>query len=318
MKYFVCYNEIFSNDDLNKREVIRTEAYNLTIKFLTRKQIEGNFICDEFNQLKSFFESKDFTNIYFLSPYIINQNQLVKDMMKIVTSSGETNVFIKLFQQIKDEVNQIKAGSIITSNKYVKVNTADEYLEKYLENPESRVVLDLQDKEEIDILNNNLIEGVKSEDINLSTLYVKLESKKVNNEESLLKLIDILNNLNSSSPIVFNQLAELYQNKYYTKEDKYTKIINCYLKSAIKDNGHANYMLGFIHFTGQGVQKDERLALEYFQKAADANDPDAISGLGIYYLTHNNKQKAKEYLSKSASMLDYKALLLLDTDFYRQ
>lgn len=318
MKYFVCYNEIFSNDDLNKREVIRTEAYNLTIKFLTRKQIEGNFICDEFNQLKAFFESKDFTNIYFLSPYIINQNQIVKDMMKIVTSSGETNVFNKLFQQIKDEVTQIKAGSIITSNKYLKVNTADEYLEKYLENPESRTILDLQDKDEIEVLNDNLIEGVKNKDVNLSVLYTKTESKKINNQESLLKLIDILNNLNSDSPLVYNQLAELYQNKYYTNEDKTEKIISCYSYSASKNNGHANYMLGFIYFTGQGINKDENLALSYFEKAANENDPDAISGLGIYYLTHNDKAKAKEYLSKSASMLDYKALLLLDTDFYRQ
>ncbi len=320
MKYFVCYNEIFSNDDLNKREVIRTEAYNLTIKFLTRKQIPNNFICEEFNQLKAFFESKEFTDVYFLSPFIINQSKLSKDMMKIVISSGESNIFNNLFQTVKNEFNQIKAGSIIISNKYIKVNTADEYLEKYLENPSSRLVIDLQDKEEWKILNENINNGVKKGDVNLTVLYVKIKEKEVSSLEDVIKLINMLAKIeiNCKSQLIYNQLASLYQNKYYTKEDKVDKIIENYTKAYNLNDGHACYMLGFMYFTGQGFKKDEQKALAYFEQAAKQDDPDAISGLGIYYLTNNDKQKAKEYLSKSASMLDYKALLLLDTDFYRK
>lgn len=320
MKYFVCYNEIFLNDDLNKREVIRTEAYNLTIKFLTRKQIPNNFICDEFNQLKAFFESKEFTDVYFLSPFIINQSKLSKDMMNIVVSSGESNLFNQLFQEIKNEVNQIKAGSIIISNKYIKVSSADEYLEKYLQDPSSRLVIDLQDKEEWKILNENINNGVKSKDINLTILYTKLKEKEVKNINDLLELIDMLEKIESNckQALIYNQLSKLYQNKYYTKEDKLSKIIENYTKADELDDGHAAYMLGLMYFTGTGFKKDEQKALSYFEKASKKDDPDAISGLGIYYLTHNDKQKAKEYLSKSANMLDYKALLLLDTDFYRK
>ena len=69
------------------------------------------------------------------------------------------------------------------------------------------------------------------------------------------------------------------------------------------------------YLTGNGIHKDYNLALKYLTKSAQLNNINAYGGLGIYYLVNNNKEEAKKWLEKSASQNDYKALLLLDTDF---
>ncbi len=322
MRYFASYTEIFNNNDSTKREIIRLQAYNLAISFLTRKQVKGNYIVDEINELKKYFESDEFCKIYFLSPYILKEANLVKDIMNLVVSSGESNTFHKLFTTIKKEVKTISESSNFTFKKYIKVETADEYLQVYLSSKQHyEEVIDLEDKQEIKILNKNLEDGLAQNNEELSILYIKLKSKEVKSTLDLEKLIQIGLNLSKkfpTNPEIDYVLSYLYSNIYYTKKDKFTQIFNYLLKASNYNYSPALFMVGFLYFTGQGIQKNEEEALKYWSKAASLNNLDAISGLGIYYLSHGDKLKAKQYLQKSANSGDYKAILLLDTDFDRK
>ena len=315
MQYFVSYKEIFQNNDHIKKEILRLKTYQALIKFLDRKKIEGNYISEIFETFKNYFTSKEFQNIYFLSPFILNENKLVKDMMKLVISSGETNSFNKLFNEIKEEVNEISTSKISVTENYIKVNTADEYLQKYYENPNNYYYLNNPQEEYI--LDSNLLNGLANNNLQLSVLYLIREEEKAKNLEDIKFLIKIAKNLLTRFPnnnLLDKAIAKLYQNHFYNLKDKEENIFNYYLKAADSDS-EAMYYVGMAYLTGNGIHKDYNLALKYLTKSAQLNNINAYGGLGIYYLVNNNKEEAKKWLEKSASQNDYKALLLLDTDF---
>ena len=63
-------------------------------------------------------------------------------------------------------------------------------------------------------------------------------------------------------------------------------------------------MLGVLYYFGNGVDRDYRQAVEYFQRAANANDAAAQYHLGLCYLeSHGVRQdpvKARELLQLAA------------------
>ena len=54
---------------------------------------------------------------------------------------------------------------------------------------------------------------------------------------------------------------------------------------ARKGNAKAQYNLGLVYTTGQAVQKDERIAAQWFHKAAEQGLIDAQYRLGLLYHT---------------------------------
>lgn len=320
MKYFISYSEIFLNDDQTKREIVRLKAYNLAIKFLTRKQIPGNYIVQELNNMKSYLESKEFTDTYFLSPYILNENQLDKDIMKLIVSSGETNTFNSLLNELKNEINQIKAGVLLTPNKYVLVNSADEYLSLYLANPHGNIIYELNNDNEKKILDENIQQGINKGNIYLTILYFKIELNEITNFQDFDLLysnaLKMLNKFNNADAYLI--LAKICENKFNRDKNKYIQAFNYYKKASELGSPCGQFLLGFSYFKGQGCQKDVNKALEYYNLSAKQNYVDALTGLGVYYLVNNDKVKAKEYLLQAAKQNDYKAMLLLDTDFERK
>lgn len=321
MKYFVNYTQVFGKDESTKRESLRLQSYNMLIHFLTRKQIEGNLICYEFNKVKAYFESKDFTNVYFLSPYIINQTQFVKDMMEVITSSGETNRFNKIFDITQEEVKMISTGRSFQSSQYIQVNSADEYLTKYLENPHSINQLDLNDPREKEVVMANVVDGYLSGNAILSVLYFKLLIKNATSEADIKKVIKMAEELavkDSSDLDLYTTLANAYNNQYYQDKDKNDKVFYWYQRASCFNDPDSLYMLGLCYFLGIGTPKDRLKSVSIWKEAARMNNSDAASGVGVYYLSIGDKIQAKPWLLKSAAKGDYKALLLLDTDFDRK
>ncbi|MCI2069616.1 MAG: hypothetical protein LKJ88_08700 [Bacilli bacterium] len=321
MKYFVNYTQVFGKDESTKRESLRLQSYNMLIHFLTRKQIEGNVICYEFNKMKAYFESKDFTNIYFLSPYIFNQTQFVKDMMEVITSSGETNRFNKIFETAKEEIKMISTGRSFQSAQYIKVDSADEYLAKYMDNPHSINQLDLEDPHEREVVMANVMDGYLSGNEILSVLYFKLLIKYAASEADIKKVIRLAEELaskNNNDLDLFTTLAKAYNNQYYQEKDKNEKVFYWYQKASCFNDPDSLYMLGLCYFLGIGALKDRLKAVSIWKEAAQMNNSDAASGIGVYYLSIGDKTQAKPWLVKSAAKGDYKALLLLDTDFDRK
>lgn len=84
----------------------------------------------------------------------------------------------------------------------------------------------------------------------------------------------------------------------------------------IPDNHRAQYILGILYFYGLGVKGNEQRAINYFQKSAEGNNPDAMNYLGqIYYKgtteTSQNLEEAKKWFQKAADMHDTDAMYQL-------
>ena len=73
MRYFVPFSEL---KNISSKEDFRQLMYQETIRFLTRKQIQGNPIVAEFNRFKAYFESRPFVLVYFLSPFVLRESVL--------------------------------------------------------------------------------------------------------------------------------------------------------------------------------------------------------------------------------------------------
>lgn len=321
MRYFVSYANIFSGDDNSKRESLRLQTYNMIIHFLTRKNPDTNFICYEFKNLKNYFESKEFTSVYFLSPYVLNENQLSKDLIKVVMESGETNSFNEITKEIKDEVKSLKAGTNFETANLIRVATADAYLDTYLADQNSLNEIELNDAQEQKALMSTLISGYKKGDYVLSVLYLKLLTINASSEKDIVDTVamaSVLDKNNPNNTDIKILIAKCYNHQLYQKPDKYTNVFAWYKKAADLNNSEALYMIGLIYFLGLGKNKNKENSMLYWSKAAALNNPDAISGIGIYYLSIGNKAMAKTFLERSAESGDYKALLLLDTDFDRK
>ena len=63
------------------------------------------------------------------------------------------------------------------------------------------------------------------------------------------------------------------------------------------DDPFANARLGAMYYNGLGVTKDKKKAFEHLQKGETANQPDALTMLGLYFLlgvdTQPNLERAK-------------------------
>jgi tetratricopeptide (TPR) repeat protein len=320
MRYFVSYSQVFGNKDERKRQSLRLDSYNILIQFLTRKNIPGNPISEEFASMKSYFESRDFTSVYFLAPFILNENQIVKDIMGVITTSGETNSFNKIKKDILDEVSTLKAGRSFLYSKRIKVKTADEYLDAYLKNPDSEDSIELDDPAELSILLENEKVGYAKGEIKLSILYLEhllLNSETQSDVEEIINMAMMLLNSHPDNSALCMFIAKLYNNQYYQKKDKYSSYCNWLKKAADLKNQNAMCLLGLCYFLGLGIPKNEKSALKCWKDSASLDNDDALSLLGVYYLSKGDKAQAKPYLITSAANGNYQAMLLLDTDFDR-
>ena len=66
-----------------------------------------------------------------------------------------------------------------------------------------------------------------------------------------------------------------------------------------------NY-LGIMYFDGTGVSKDEKLGIQWLQKAADLNNDKAMVNLGVMYLmgisVPQDKELGIQWLQKAADL----------------
>ena len=84
----------------------------------------------------------------------------------------------------------------------------------------------------------------------------------------------------------------------------YTDPLVAWEDLARKVNPKAQYNLGLVYTTGQAVQKDERIAAQWFRKAAEQGLIDAQYRLGLLYHTGHgvepNMQEAAHWYRKAA------------------
>ena len=93
------------------------------------------------------------------------------------------------------------------------------------------------------------------------------------------------------------------------KDEK--KAVEWYEKAAAQGNAGAQYNLGVSYYNGQGVGKDEKKAVEWYEKAAAQSDADAQYALGVCYENGKgvvkDEKKAVEWYEKAATQGDAQA-----------
>ena len=89
-----------------------------------------------------------------------------------------------------------------------------------------------------------------------------------------------------------------------------------YMSLAAQGNADAQYGLGLLYFKGEGVPKNDALAVKWFRKAADQGNADAQSFLGFLYYKGQgipqNYATAAEWFRKAAVQGNAEAKNFLD------
>lgn len=118
----------------------------------------------------------------------------------------------------------------------------------------------------------------------------KTESKEVAKEESEKVTKNWINNEASK------QLQEKIKELEIDAQEKIAKAVQN-AKDEIKQQSKAeeHFMQGNSHFHNKDYEK----AKEYYQKAADMGNSDALNNLGVLYSKQGNYEKAKEYYLKA-------------------
>jgi hypothetical protein len=65
-------------------------------------------------------------------------------------------------------------------------------------------------------------------------------------------------------------------------EDK-TAALNCYLAAAGKGDSAAESTVGIFYYTGYGAPVDYKKSLDWLEKSADQDNPDALTALSVYF-----------------------------------
>jgi TPR repeat protein len=107
-----------------------------------------------------------------------------------------------------------------------------------------------------------------------------------------------------------SNLGWLYENGQGVTQD-YTKAREWYQKAAEAGNTDAMINLGVMYGTGRGVTRDYGKARQWYQKAIEAGSTDAMNNLGLLYATARDYRKALEWFQKGADADNAKAMYSL-------
>lgn len=98
--------------------------------------------------------------------------------------------------------------------------------------------------------------------------------------------------------------------KAYENKKEYDKAFTYYKKAAIKGHWDAMVRSGALHFHGVGTAENEQIAMEYWLKAAEKRNIEAMFYIGEVYKKKKNYVKAEEwYLKAGAINSNYYSLL---------
>ena len=94
---------------------------------------------------------------------------------------------------------------------------------------------------------------------------------------------------------------KIYEANNEIREENYGKAFNIYLELANNGSIDCQRFIGWMYYTGKGVDKDLRKASDWFSKAADKGDIEAKYGLGKVYISSENYSKSLTILLECAN-----------------
>ena len=129
---------------------------------------------------------------------------------------------------------------------------------------------------------------------------------------------DVSTNTAASNTVATNTVATntAYTDQTLVEEENYASTFDEYMAYAQKNDPDAQYNLGYMYETGDGVDQDLQQAKKWYEKAAKQNQPDAQYALAVLYYYDNgvikqNYAEAKKWFEKAAYNGDDYAMNLL-------
>jgi len=104
---------------------------------------------------------------------------------------------------------------------------------------------------------------------------------------------------------------------FYNKDEEQSKreAAKWFQKAAKKGHKLAQFQLGYMYYTGTGVQRDDTLAVKWYRKSADNGVAVAQYNLGLMYYNgegvDRNLEKAKKWFQKAADQKQKNAIKML-------
>ena len=117
----------------------------------------------------------------------------------------------------------------------------------------------------------------------------------------------------SEEGVQLNQLGMDYCNGENGKEVDYAKALEYFEKAAEAGNADAVSNMGYMYHVGNGVEADKKKAEEYFQKAIDLGSTSALYRLGDLYEEDDDPdwEKIRELYEKAADAGEIEGMLSL-------
>lgn len=89
--------------------------------------------------------------------------------------------------------------------------------------------------------------------------------------------------------------------KLLQSENRIEEALHWYEKASANGNQYADYRLGKIYLTGEGVSKDKEKAVVHLTASAEAENQYAQYALGKYYLEQEDYEQAHTWFTRSAA-----------------
>jgi TPR repeat protein len=112
----------------------------------------------------------------------------------------------------------------------------------------------------------------------------------------------------------YSAKVQYFLGMFYLNYEKYRDLAKAhhYLRSAAQKNDScAQHVLGKLYAEGVGVEKNESLALEYFEKAVTSNTACAHAYFAEYFLKRGEYAAAREWFEKAAQQKEKEAMVQL-------
>lgn len=150
----------------------------------------------------------------------------------------------------------------------------------------------------------------------LDTIYMDIDSKIVEISTALKKAQDEENRLKveakskeeekkKSEDLVKNANSNYKKALEFENKKNYQKAMEYYHKAAEGGNARSMYAIGEAYFNAyRGVEKDDKLAFEWFNKAHSAGDLEATNDLAVCYLSGRG---VKQNVKKGFKLMKYAA-----------
>jgi TPR repeat protein len=107
----------------------------------------------------------------------------------------------------------------------------------------------------------------------------------------------MMNRVEKNDPNAMTQMGGM---RY--EEGDYSSALKYLTKAAALGDMHAHFNLGFMYYKGEGVEKDEKMALYHWEEAAIGGHPSARHNLAAFEMNNGRPERGVKHFIIAANL----------------